>query len=179
MYSNTSFQTISVEEFDASTSSQFMDSMLTSVSIVIVVITCSRCAGHLTDNAPLTGIYGLLNTDTLSVSTDSLSPRSYSSLSGDEETSSGKRRRSHSSLPQSPKRFKGGVYNIIDEVFPHSPESGIALSPPMTVYTQNPSCGKVVLEILEQPEEVRVATVCSSMGCDVSCFVVLPGQIRI
>ena len=95
----------------------------------------------------------------MSVSTDSLSPLSYGSLSGDEEASHirGKRRRSYNSSPHSPKRFKGGACNIIDEVIiPHSPESGIALSPPMTAQlcTQNPGSG-VWINILEQPEEVR------------------------
>lgn len=124
------------------------------------MITCC-CTGYATDNAPFNDIYTFLNADTLSVSTDSLSPCSYGSLSGDEEApSSGKRHRSYSSLPHSPKRFKGGVYSTMDEVLlPHSPESGIALSPAMAVYPQNPSCGKVWIEILEQPEEVRMITI--------------------
>jgi len=102
-------------------------------------------------------LYYLLTTDSLSVSTDSLSPCSHSSLSGDEEPYSGKRRRSYNSCTLSPKRFKGSPYNFTEEVIqPHSPESGIALSPPMTV--QNPSCG-VWIDILEQPEEVSYIVV--------------------
>ena len=123
-----------------------------------LVITC--CTGYATDNAPFSDIYALLNVDTQS--TDSLSPRSYGSLSGDEEApNSGKRHRSYSSLPQSPKRFRGGAYSTMDEVLlPHSPESGIALSPAaMPVYPQSPSCGKVWIKVLEQPEEVRIVTV--------------------
>lgn len=97
----------------------------------------------------------MLTTDSLSVSMDNFSPLSHSSLSGDEEFSGGKRRRSYNSFASSPKRFKGSPCNIIDEVIqPHSPESGIALSPPMTV--QNPSCGNVWIDILEQPEEVSL-----------------------
>lgn len=130
MYSSVSFQ--AAQEFGVTTSN------------------CQFMGSHLADSTSL-DICSLLNTDTLSVSTDSLSPCSHSSLSGDEELSIGKRRRSYNSLPQSPKRLK---YNIFDEVFPaHSPESGIALSPPMAVYTQNPICGKVWISILEQPEE--------------------------
>lgn len=130
MYSSVSFH--AAQEFGVTTSN------------------CQFMGSHLADSTSL-DICSLLNTDTLSVSTDSLSPCSHSSLSGDEELSIGKRRRSYNSLPQSPKRLK---YNIFDEVFPaHSPESGIALSPPMAVYTQNPICGKVWISILEQPEE--------------------------
>ena len=116
---------------------------------------CSPYTGHATDSAAFDHeLYSFLHTDTLSV--DSLSPRSHSSLSGDEDSYSGKRRRSsYNSFALSPKRFKNGLYNITDEVMlPHSPESGIALSPPMTLYSQNPSCGKVWTKILEQPEEV-------------------------
>lgn len=94
----------------------------------------------------------LLNPD-ISVSTDSLSPLSRSSLSGDDEpcSSGSKRHRSHGNYPLSPKRFRG----TMDEV--HSPESGIGLSPAMALYTQNPNCGNVSIEILEQPEEVDLS----------------------
>ena len=154
MYSSSSFQT-SVQTV-TSDNIQFMESMSTR-GIVVHQYHVLHCAGHLTDSASLE-LYSLLTADSLSVSTDSLSPRSHSSLSGDEEFYSGKRRRSYSSFPESPKRFRGGLYNIADElevILPRSPESGIALSPPMTVYIQNPSCENVWIDILEQPEEVR------------------------
>ena len=164
MYSNSSFQTIPVQEFPpVTTSHELLAGMSMKYCCWTLVLYHVWCAGYSTDNTSLSDIYTLLNTDTsLSVSTDSLSPRSYGSLSGDEEApSSGKRHRSYSSLPQSPKRFKGSVYNTMDEVLlPHSPESGIALSPAtMPMYPQSPSCGKVWIKVLEQPEEVRIVTV--------------------
>ena len=95
-------------------------------------------------------LYPFFGTDSIS---DSLSPCSHSSLSGDEESYSVKCRRSYNSLPLSPMRFKDDLCSIADEVMrPHSPESGIAPSPPMNLYTQNPNCW---IEIVEQPEEVR------------------------
>lgn len=152
-----------------------MESMSAIVIADMISITCLHCAGHLTDSA--FELYSLLNTaDTLSASSDSLSPRSHCSLSGDEESYCGKRRRSYGSYPQSPKRFRGCyTTDELEVIPPRSPESGIALSPPMTVYVQNPS---VWIDILEQPEEVRKISTIASTHCELFIlFIVLSSQI--
>ena len=115
-------------------------------------------------------LYPFFGTDSFS---DSLSPCSHTSLSGDEESYNVKRRRSYNSLPLSPMRCQDDLSCIPDEVIqPHSPESGIAPSPPMTLYTQNPSCW---IEIVEQPEEVRRIVTIARHNVMLILPIVLPG----